>query len=659
MYIERRDPVRPRKPVTDNDGYTLCLPVPDDAPDPYELLQISGKLRKPSMIHTYTDANGAVLRFIYRFEAGDGLEKKEFRPLTCWRDNSGKLSWRYKDIPENRPLYGLEQLARRPNETVLVVSGEKCADTAKAKLPEYVVVTWSGGDHGISKTDFSPLKNRKLIWWPDNDISGKNAMRMLANIYGGRVLNIDSDKYPKGWDCADAVKDGVDLKSVIDANPMPANSKLLEVKPIDVFMNNLEAAPIDIFVHKTEKGKIISTIANFTALMDYYKLDIWYDVISKSQKYAIAGVRDETQNIDSFYADVRSVCNLNGFPRPDVITFLDRIAMINQKNPVMGWICLRPWDGIARVKEICGSVQCDDSITEHFKNTLIFRWLVSAFAAASRKDNDDFKTRGVLVLQGDQGIGKTTFLRRLCGENYGGDARWFGEGMTLNADNRDSIINAQRFWIVELAELENTTRYSIAGLKAILTNPSNTVRLPYAKAPMTIWSRTVYAGTVNHNDVLPDLTGNTRFWYLPVIKFGDISNIDMQQVWAEIKHYKERGAAWWLTAEEEAMLEDNNREYVVTSPVDELLSEKLDWDTTAPQSEWITKTCTVILKDCGMQNPSQSDARRAAYFMREKLRIKRAPQRGTNGARFYPCPPLKCVVTETDNYTKSYNHLWN
>lgn len=627
---------RPKITPVDDDGATICLPVPKDAPKTWSAMKIGEAWLSPSMIHTYKDAAGEVLRHIYRFEAGNGLSKKEFRPLTCWRDKSGKLAWRIKDIPEKRPLYGLDALAKRPDDPVLVVSGEKCADAVRAKIPEYVVITWSGGDNGTGKTDFSPLQGRKMVWWPDNDDSGKNTMRRLADKLGGRMLNIDADKYPKGWDCADAVAAGIDVQKIVGIDTAVRCPRLSQL------------APKDIFVHLTEKGKILGTMDNFRALLNHYDLKIWYNEISKKQGSSIAGVYDESNDINSFYTDVKSVCNLNEFPPRDVDRFLDREAMRNRINPVTEWVSSDQWDRITRSTAICDAVECDDSITKELKETLILKWLVSAYAAVSRKDGDDFRTRGVLVFQGAQGIGKTTFLRNLCGAGWGGDVEWFGEGLTLDPENKDSILNAQKFWIVEMAELENTTKRSMPALKALLTNPSNTVRLPYAKAATTIWSRTVYAGTVNQKDVLPDITGNSRFWCLPVVSFGDVSKINMQQLWAEVKYYKEEhNKIWWLNSEEEAQLDVNNREYMASSPVDELLAEKLDWETNIMMEMWPRKTCTVILKECGMNNPSQGDARRAAYFMREKLGMGRAPRISTGGARFYPCPPLK---SEADNF---------
>jgi len=647
--------------IPKDDNYTLCLPVPDDAPDTYKVIKFVENYittyREPSMVHTYTDANGAVLRLIYRFEAKNGLSKKEFRPLTCWRDKSGKAVWRFKDIPNNRPLYGLESLARRPNDPVLVVSGEKCVDIIREILKSYVIVTWSGGDNGAPKTDFEPLKGRKLIWWPDNDDSGKNTMRRLADNLGGRIIYVDSEKYPKGWDCADAIAAGWDtakienfINTIID-NIVPKLSEL---------------APKEIFVHTTDKGKLLGTIENLQALMKYYKLEIWYDEINRIQKCSIGGIVSD--DINRFYSIVRSVCNLNELPPSwnNISAFLDYESRSNKKNPVVEWINSRPWDEkVSRVNVLCEAVHCDDSITVELKETLILTWLLSAYAGVSREDGDSFRARGVLVLQGRQGIGKTSFLRDLCGAKWGGDIRWFGEGLTLDADNKDSVLNAQSFWITELAELENTTKRSIPALKALITNSSITIRRPYMAAAEKIWVRTTYAGTVNQKDVLPDLTGNSRFWCLPVVKFGDISDIDMQQVWAEVKYFKDRGSIWWLTPEQEAQLSINNMQYMISSPVEELLSEKLDWDTKFMPQHWEQKTCTTILKECGMNNPSQGDARRAAYYMRKKLCMEKAPKAGPGGVRLYPCPPLKwqgaSVVQPAEVYRNEVlqESLWN
>ena len=61
---------------------------------------------------------------------------------------------------EPRYLYGLDRLAAKPDATVLITEGEKCADAADGQLPELACLTWPGGSKAISKIDWSPLAGR-------------------------------------------------------------------------------------------------------------------------------------------------------------------------------------------------------------------------------------------------------------------------------------------------------------------------------------------------------------------------------------------------------------------------------------------------------------------------------------------------------------------
>src|SRR6185437_1450871 len=97
------------------------------------------KLGKPTACWTYPSTSGAPLGYILRFDTPGG--GKEFRPLTIWRDASGRLHWRWESWPPKRPLYGLQGLAERPSAPVVVTEGEKACDAARTLLPASVVVT--------------------------------------------------------------------------------------------------------------------------------------------------------------------------------------------------------------------------------------------------------------------------------------------------------------------------------------------------------------------------------------------------------------------------------------------------------------------------------------------------------------------------------------
>jgi len=277
---------------------------------------------------------------------------------------------------------------------------------------------------------------------------------------------------------------------------------------------------------------------------------------------------------------------------------------------------------------VLDAVVCSDEFDNGFKEVLIVRWLISAYAAAVRKEFDNFRNRGVLVFQGKQGVGKTTFLRKLIGADWGGNKLWFGEGRTLDVEVKDSLIRAIGFWITELAELENTTKKGMSGLKAFLTSSEDTLRKPYAAEETNFTRRTVFAGTVNEKGFLTDSTGNTRFWVIPVVKFEDISHIDMQQVWAKVRMLYEAGEQWHLKQNEEIKLEECNAEYIQEEAIDSYLGKGLDWD--AVSENWEYKSTTEALIECGLREPKKADCRAATKYLEKQLgkNFKRRIQRG-------------------------------
>jgi len=628
-------------------GWVLVVPVPSDAPPRWETVKVGDgenrRYREPSMVYEYKNISGALEGYKYRFEKGDGLPKKLFIPLTCWRDQNGKLSWWAKDIPDNRSLYGLLDLAKNPNAPVLMVSGEKCVDAARPKLENYVVVTWSGGDNG-KHTDFSPLKGRQIVWWPDNDITSKNSMIKLADKLGGQILEIPQDKgYEKGWDCADAVQSGLDLTELISIFLPPLKAAAVKYADLSII------APLHIYPHVGPKEKIIGTVENLRAILSHYGLNIWYNEISCEKECAIRGVPYIAKDsINSFYAKVTSICNLNGYPYKFVDKFLDHEAMETVVNPVKNWIDFKAWDGERRVAKILDAIVCNSDFNNEFKETLVIKWLLSAVAAAYRQDGDRYRTRGVLMFQGDQHIGKTNFLKDLCGAAWGGNTDWFGEGLSLDGGSKDDIISVNSYWIAELAEFERMTAKGNPTLKAITTTSKHKLRKAYARDQIKIYRRTVYAGTVNPKGFLTDLTGNSRYWVIPVVKFKDISEIDMQQVWAEVKRFydvqieaKEK-YIWWLSPEEEALLSKSNEAYEAPSTAADLLDDTLDWD--APDSKWRKASCTELLTECGVP-PGQGKSLVTAagqYLHRRGLN-------NDSKGRKYWAPPKKVVYVGWGN----------
>ena len=161
-----------------DDGWDPISPVPDAVPNP-DMHHWS--LGGPAASWLYRDVNGGGLCFIGRYNTADG--KKEFRPWTwCKNRETGREEWRCKNVPDPRPLYGLELLAQRPNAPVIVVEGEKCADAARRIFPDHVVVSPMNGAKSPQKADWSPLQGRDITLCRDNDKPGEAFEQTVGRI---------------------------------------------------------------------------------------------------------------------------------------------------------------------------------------------------------------------------------------------------------------------------------------------------------------------------------------------------------------------------------------------------------------------------------------------------------------------------------------------
>lgn len=140
---------------------------------------------KPSMCWDYRASDGALLMRVMRFDSNKkGQRKKDFRPLAYGSMDEQPPKWHWRQLPANRPLYRLDQFNNHHTTTVLC-EGEKAADAAAKLFPDYFVTCWSSGVKAIGKTDFSPLKSQRVIYWPDNDEAGQASIAVLNKQLAG------------------------------------------------------------------------------------------------------------------------------------------------------------------------------------------------------------------------------------------------------------------------------------------------------------------------------------------------------------------------------------------------------------------------------------------------------------------------------------------
>ena len=209
-------------------AWAAIVPVPAGTPemDPADLWNPKRDRAtrvRPTRTDAYRTADGALIGYVLRAELPGG---RKWTPTVTWAATPGQPArWALVAFPEPRPLQGQDEIAKRPQAPVLVVSGEKCRAVAAENLPGFVAVTWPGGDGAVGKADWTPIAGRTVTFWPDADPSGAVAMQnaaqavLLGPNQAAAVRMIDpSDlvaEFGKGADIADLVEAGWNRAKII------------------------------------------------------------------------------------------------------------------------------------------------------------------------------------------------------------------------------------------------------------------------------------------------------------------------------------------------------------------------------------------------------------------------------------------------------------
>ncbi len=261
------------------------------------------------------------------------------------------------------------------------------------------------------------------------------------------------------------------------------------------------------------------------------------------------------------------------------------IADTNRYNPVIDMLVGTAWDGKDRIEQLVGIMGIEN---DEFSILLLKKYLHQSIALAFNDELNPFGADGILILKGDQGIGKSWLLKKLAVSS-----KLFGEGISLNTDNKDCLIQATSTWICELGELDSTLNRNQVQFKAFITNSIDVYRPPYGRREIHKPRRTSFCGTVNPDHFLKDNTGSRRFWIIPVesidLKLLPYITPDwFKCLWRQVfeQLYLPNKQGFRLTDEEQKQLEQRNAQYYEILPGELELLEYLNW--TGEQWDWYT-----------------------------------------------------------------------
>lgn len=197
-------------------------------------------------------------------------------------------------------------------------------------------------------------------------------------------------------------------------------------------------------------------------------------------------------------------------------------------------------------------------------------------AAACRVLNPGCKFDTMLVLNGSQGIGKSTLIAKLGGE-------WFSDSLSLN-DTKDKTAaeKLQGYWILEIGELAGLRKAEVETLRSFLSRQNDIYRASFGRRTTPHPRQCVFFGTTNaESGYLRDTTGNRRFWPVKTPGGGskcswDLTQDEVLQIWAEVMHYVNAGEPLYLDPEVDALAKAEQREAMESDEREGLVREYLD-----------------------------------------------------------------------------------
>jgi predicted P-loop ATPase len=211
--------------------------------------------------------------------------------------------------------------------------------------------------------------------------------------------------------------------------------------------------------------------------------------------------------------------------------------------------------------------QLADTITtthQDLWHTCFKKWLVAMVGCVL---DEKIINQTVIVFSGKQGIGKTTWMENLVPKEL---KQYLFSG-TINPNNKDTLIHLSVCMLINLDELENLNRSEIGNLKELITKTHIRIRRAYGHNNETLPRCASFAGSVNTAQFLNDSTGSRRFLSFEVTDIEYDHKVSLDNVYSQALHLFKSGFRFWFNRDEIDAINQNNEQYQLRSPEEELL----------------------------------------------------------------------------------------
>jgi putative DNA primase/helicase len=201
----------------------------------------------------------------------------------------------------------------------------------------------------------------------------------------------------------------------------------------------------------------------------------------------------------------------------------------------------------------------------------------------------------MLIINGPQGIGKSTFFGKLAGD-------WFSDSLTMtDMKDKTGAELLQGYWIMEVGEMSGMKKADIETVKSFISRRDDIYRRAYGRFVERHPRQSIIVGSTNsESGFLRDITGNRRFWPVKAAKHAkkkpwDMTAEEVAQIWAEAKVRYDEGEGLILSHEAEEIAREAQREAMEEDPrmaqvedyLDRLLPDKWYDMTVDERRDWL------------------------------------------------------------------------
>lgn len=269
-----------------------------------------------------------------------------------------------------------------------------------------------------------------------------------------------------------------------------------------------------------------------------------------------------------------------GFRSRDLV--LDALVQTASKqsyDPVVTYLQGIEWDGVPRIDTLfIDYLGADDHPYVRAVSRKAF------VAAVARAMTPGVKFDVMTVIQGPQGIGKSTLLTKL-------GRHWFSDSVNT-VEGKEAAELLQGVWIIEIGELGAYSKSDVSLVKLFLSRQDDQYRAAYARTTERHPRRCVFFGTTNDLEYLRDSSGNRRFWPISALKqqptksiFNDLDD-EIDQLWAEAYARWQMGEALYLSQELEVEADKRRALHMEQDPLQGQIERFLEHQVPEDWQSW-------------------------------------------------------------------------